>query len=105
MGKIAVIAGGDEEHSHDENRQTSDQIGPMKREKENAEREEMNRRKRNRLKNGNAGSVRQGYRPIARERSHPALFLRGIQMSAELSRSGDARELIFSVETRRKWVN
>ena len=72
MRKIPVIAGCNEKHPHDKNRQTRDQIRPAKRKKENAERQEVNRRKRNRLKNRNARAVRQENQPIARERSHPA---------------------------------
>src|SRR5262249_16411245 len=72
VGKITVITGRDEEHPYGENRQAGDQIRPVKRKKENTEREEMNRQKRNRLNNRNARAVRQENRPIARERSHPA---------------------------------
>src|SRR5438128_2096023 len=72
MGKVAVIAGGDEKHAHDEKRDADDEIRPMKWKKENSEGKNVNDRERKREKNRNAGAVGQGNRPIARESCHPA---------------------------------
>ena len=72
MREIAVVAGGDEEHPEDDERETRGEAGPMKRDEENAEREQMNDRERESEKDRDARAVRERNRPIARESSHPA---------------------------------
>jgi len=94
--KIAVIAGGDEKHANDEKRGTSDEIRPVKREEENAEREKMNDGERNRGKNRNGRTVGKSYSPIAHNGRHPASSLREIKCDAKPSRSG-ANAKPFSV--------
>ena len=93
MRKIAMVAGGDPEHASGEKSDARDEIRPVKREKENAERKKMNDGERNRGKNRNAGAVRQGYGPIARERSHPACSS-VISGTARTQPERDARALI-----------
>ena len=94
--KIAVIPGGDEKHANDEKRDAGDEIRPVKREEENAERKKMNDGERNRGKNRNGGTVGKSYSPIAHSGRHPASSLREINCNAKPSRSG-ANAKPFSV--------
>src|SRR5256885_2021136 len=86
--KIAVIAGGDEKHANDEKRDASDEIRPVKRKEENAERKKMNDGEGNRGKNRDGGTVGKSYSPIAHSGRHPASSLREIKCNAKPSRSG-----------------
>ncbi len=88
MRKITVIAGGNEKHANDEKHGAGDEIRPVKRKEENAERKKMNNGEWKREEDGNAGAVGQWNRPITRESSHPASFLREIRCDAKPSRSG-----------------
>jgi len=90
--KIAMVAGGDPEHASGEKRYARDEIGPVKRKEKNAKRKKMNDGERKREKNRNAGAIRQGYGPIARERSHPARSS-VISGTARTQPERDAREL------------
>ena len=88
MRKIAVVAGGNEKHSKDEKGEAREKIQPVKGKEENSEREKMNDGERYCKENRNTGAVGQRNRPIARESSHPARFLREIKCSVKPSRSG-----------------
>ena len=57
--KIAVIAGRHEEHAHQQQRQTSHQVIPVKRDEKNEQRGEMNEEKRERVQNRNPRAIGQ----------------------------------------------
>lgn len=100
-----MIPGGDEEHTADEKRDTRDEIRPMKRKKEDAERKDVNDGERKSKQNRNARTVRKRNRPIAREREHPASSSVEIRCGAKPSRSRAIYKYFFSVGMRRKTVN
>ena len=83
-----MIAGGDKKHANDEKRDASDEIRPVKRKEENAERQKMNDGERNRGKNRDGGTVGKSYSPIAHNGRHPASSLREIRCDANPAGAG-----------------
>ena len=100
-----MIPGGNEKHANDEEHEAHDEIRPVKRNEENAEREKMNCGKRERQEDRNTGAVRQRNRPIARESSHPASFLHENQVQRETQPERGERKCIFSVGSGKVAVN
>ena len=100
-----MIAGGDKKHANDEKRGAGDEIRPMERKEENAEREKMNDGERNRGKNRDGGTVGKSYSPISRSGRHPASSLREIKCDAKTQPERGERKTIFSVESGEARVN
>src|SRR5580700_1910187 len=78
MRKIAMVAGGDKEHAHVIERQTDDQIRPVKLQEEGGEASQMDNVKRSSLRDGDVTAVFQSNDTECHEALPFALNSRGL---------------------------
>ena len=91
VGKIAVIAGGDEEHADFVERESGDEIGPLEREEKDAKRGEVDQAERNERNQVEVGSIGEWDGQGSCNRGHRELLLRGNAASVVQARKRGAR--------------